>query len=104
MYKNTESGVLVETENCDEANYLISDKLSQVKINGFDKTSSKDANYKSVEVSFIVNEGNLGTERNINTTAEIVDNVNDVNKNNDKDEENLYVKYFDLQNKFLLIF
>lgn len=97
MYKNTESGVLVETENCDEANYLISDKLSQVKINGFDKTSSKDANYKSVEVSFIVNEGNLGTERNINTTAEIVDNVNDVNKNNDKDEENLYVKYFDLQ-------
>ena len=97
MYKNTESGVLVETENCDEANYLISDKLSQVKINGFDKTSSKDANYKSIEVSFIVNEGNLGTERNINTTAEIVDNVNDVNKNNDKDEENLYVKYFDLQ-------
>lgn len=97
MYKETESGVLVETENCDEANYLISDKLSQVKINGFDKTSSKDANYKSVEVSFIVNEGNLGTERNINTTAEIVDNVNDVNKNNDKDEENLYVKYFDLQ-------
>lgn len=97
MYKNTESGVLVETENCDEANYLISDKLSQVKINGFDKTSSKDANYKSVEVGFIVNEGNLGTERNINTTAEIVDNVNDVNKNNDKDEENLYVKYFDLQ-------
>lgn len=97
MYKETESGVLVETENCDEANYLISDKLSQVKINGFDKTSSKDANYKSVEVSFIVNEGNLGAERNINTTAEIIDNVNDVNKNNDKDEENLYVKYFDLQ-------
>lgn len=97
MYKETESGVLVETENCDEANYLILDKLSQVKINGFDKTSSKDANYKSVEVSFIVNEGNLGAERNINTTAEIIDNVNDVNKNNDKDEENLYVKYFDLQ-------
>ena len=86
MYKETESGVLVETENCDEANYLISDQLSQVKVNGFDKTLSKDANYKSVEVSFIVNEGNLGTERNINTTAEIVDNVNDVNKNNDKDE------------------
>ncbi len=97
MYKETESGVLVETEDCEEANYLISDKLSQVKINGFDKTSSKDANYKSVEVSFIVNEGNLGAERNINTTAEIVDNINDVNKNNDKDEENLYVKYFDLQ-------
>lgn len=96
MYKKNESGLLVKTEDASEAQYIISDYLDGKTIPGFNYKNSETPNHESVKAVFTIDEKNLAADRKITNTAEVIASSDDINKDNNKSSEYLYVNYFDL--------
>lgn len=96
MYEENENGLLVQTSDSSEAKYIISDYLDGKEIAGFNYENLETPNYELVKVVFVIDEGNLASDRKITNTAEIIGDSNDINTNNNKNSEHLYVNYFDL--------
>lgn len=94
MYKQNNSGILVETDNEEEAEYLITPYLKNQFISKYDITTK---NYLSVKVAFSVDESKIKNSRDITTKAESLDNTNDTNLENNISYENLHINFFDLK-------
>ena len=103
MFKATENGNLVVTNNPEEANVVATDYLVGKNIDALhiaDENNPEDESRVSsldVEVLFRVDESRItSTDRIIENKVQIMPNKNDDNTENDETSEKVYVQFFDL--------
>lgn len=97
MYKKDKAGNLVETNEVTEAKVLKSDKLTTTDILGFDANNNEIPNYQDVQVEVVVKEDNVKTEDRVLTNVASVETTKlEKDDDNDKSEEKVKVKIFDL--------
>ena len=97
MCKLDKAGNLVEVTDSSKATVLKSDKLLTENILGFEVNNNEVPKYKDVQVELKVNEDKLTSEdRIITNIAQIEKSTTEPDSENDKAEEKVQVKIFDL--------
>ena len=96
MYRISENGNLIKTDNAEEAKVVATDCLDGKEI-GAINIAEKQINSLDVKVVFVVDESKLTSEdRIIENKVKIIPNENDDNTDNDETTEKAYVQFFDL--------
>ncbi len=98
MYKQDKAGNLVEVENIKDATVLKTDKLRNEQIDGFDINNNELPKYKDIQIEFKVNENKVKDENRVITNIAKIESARlEKNQENDKSEEKVQVKQFDLE-------
>ena len=98
MYKQDKAGNLVEVENIKDATVLKTDKLRNEQIDGFDINNNELPKYKDIQIEFKVNENKVKDENRVITNIAKIESTRlEKNQGNDKSEEKVQVKQFDLE-------
>ena len=98
MYKQDKAGNLVEVENIKDATVLKTDKLRNEQIDGFDINNNELPKYKDIQIEFKVNENKVKDENRVITNIAKIESTRlEKNQENDKSEEKVQVKQFDLE-------
>ena len=96
MYRISENGNLIKTNNIEEAKVVATDYLDGKEI-GAINVAEKQINSLDVKVVFVVDESKLTSkDRIIENKVKITPNKNDDNTDNDETTEKAYVQFFDL--------
>lgn len=97
LCKEDKAGNLIEVDKADKATVMKTDKLKTETIAGFNVANNETPRYKDVQVELIVNESEIKTtDRIITNIAKVVPKNEEPDQDNDKSEEKVQVKIFDL--------
>ena len=98
MYKLDKSGNLIEVTDSKDATVVKSEKLKAEEIPGFVAANNELPKFVDIQVELEVNENKVKDENRIITnTAKIEETRLELNEDNDKSEEKVQVKVFDLE-------
>lgn len=97
MYKKDASGKLVETKKIEEATTIKTDKLVTKTIPGFKVENNETPKYQDVRIEVVVKENEVKSkDRVIKNVAKVSKLRTEKDSDNDKAEEKLKIKKFDL--------
>ena len=104
-YKQDKDGDLIETDVSSEITVVATDYILDKDIEGFDIEENETPKFEDVQVVFEIDESKITSKDRIIENSVEIDTIgkstgdsdgNEINEDNNKSTEKIYVKYFDL--------